>query len=87
MHDKGWETAPSKPDNASKFKPSFLVGLSKDVEMKADPVQIKIDRIQLHNLKVDIANTVDRIDVLLQKKNQKRQREIICLDTIYRLRI
>lgn len=66
-----------KPDNELKFKAFSSVGLSEDVLIEeVDPVQMEIDRIALHNLKVDIENITDRITPLQEAEEQHKMNHL-----------
>lgn len=78
--DERWHTVPPKPDNAPRWKTPSSDGVAEGIfngmEVdKVDPVQREIDKIELHNLKVNIADTPKRTNNLQKKTKHKEETE------------
>lgn len=76
--DESWYTMLPKPDNTPRWKPPSLDGINDgmldDMEIdEFDLIQREIDKIELHNLKVDIRDTTKRINTLQKAEKQKRR--------------
>lgn len=68
-----WRCAPIQSRGVPVWKVPSLMRLSEDKPMKVDepnPVQMKINKIQLHNKRIDSERATGRVKVLEKKKAQ-----------------